>query len=319
MNKQKSALLENWMYSNKATVRKKIRANKNNDLSLITDIERILRKRRGYVFSKPKVNEPVIALMSGGLDTTTVIATLLEVYKCRVFPLYINRALHHRLQVANSAKFFDTYFKKKYPTRYTNFFEMKLSIPPKEVKKTIIEVENELLANKNRKGIPLQPSLYAEYAVYYAKYLEETTGIKVRTIVGAWLPSNSTGYAYESLSSLRSVMLNICAVDHDFSWQFTSLPMEKELGFFFEKDVLVKIGNELGLPLEKTWTCYLGGTKHCGDCAPCWTRKDAFRDAGVFDQTNYNDNRTVTERVLHTQGILRKRIKLSLLKILGKK
>lgn len=53
------------------------------------------------------------------------------------------------------------------------------------------------------------------------------------------------------------------------------------------KTDIAAIGGELGVPYEKTWTCYEGGEIHCGKCGSCTERKEAFRDSGVPDPTVY--------------------------------
>lgn len=53
------------------------------------------------------------------------------------------------------------------------------------------------------------------------------------------------------------------------------------------KAQIVALGAELGVPFEKTWSCYKGGELHCGVCSTCLERKGAFRDAGVSDPTEY--------------------------------
>ena len=50
---------------------------------------------------------------------------------------------------------------------------------------------------------------------------------------------------------------------------------------------IAKIGSELGLPYELTWSCYKGGEIHCGKCGTCVERKEAFELAGVKDPTIY--------------------------------
>ena len=50
---------------------------------------------------------------------------------------------------------------------------------------------------------------------------------------------------------------------------------------------IIKRGSKLGIDYADTWSCYKGGTTHCGKCGTCMERKEAFRLAGVPDPTNY--------------------------------
>lgn len=52
---------------------------------------------------------------------------------------------------------------------------------------------------------------------------------------------------------------------------------------------LVKLGTELGSPLEMTWSCYAGMDNHCGKCGTCVERKEAFELAKVPDPTKYEE------------------------------
>lgn len=53
------------------------------------------------------------------------------------------------------------------------------------------------------------------------------------------------------------------------------------------KSDLVSIGYALGVPFEETWTCYKGEELHCGVCSACRERKRAFEEANVPDPTKY--------------------------------
>ncbi len=54
-----------------------------------------------------------------------------------------------------------------------------------------------------------------------------------------------------------------------------------------DKSEIVRLGSELGVPFEHTWTCYRGGELHCGVCSSCRERKRAFAESGVLDPTGY--------------------------------
>ncbi len=46
-------------------------------------------------------------------------------------------------------------------------------------------------------------------------------------------------------------------------------------------------GAALGVDFSKTWSCYVGGSTHCGECGTCVERREAFMVAGISDPTKY--------------------------------
>ncbi len=54
-----------------------------------------------------------------------------------------------------------------------------------------------------------------------------------------------------------------------------------------DKSDIVKLGTELGVPYQKTWSCYKGRELHCGVCSSCRERKRAFTQSGISDPTRY--------------------------------
>jgi 7-cyano-7-deazaguanine synthase len=65
----------------------------------------------------------------------------------------------------------------------------------------------------------------------------------------------------------------------------------------YDKDMVVKLGEELRVPWEFTYSCYAGHSfrkvgdrklpVHCGTCSNCKRRKLAFKQAGVEDPSVY--------------------------------
>lgn len=50
---------------------------------------------------------------------------------------------------------------------------------------------------------------------------------------------------------------------------------------------IARRGAELGVDFAQTWSCYVGGAVHCGECGTCVERREAFLLAGVADPTEY--------------------------------
>ncbi|MCI1684237.1 MAG: 7-cyano-7-deazaguanine synthase QueC [Prevotella sp.] len=53
---------------------------------------------------------------------------------------------------------------------------------------------------------------------------------------------------------------------------------------------IARIGKRLGINYAETWSCYKGGKKQCGKCGTCRERKEALKEAGIEDPTEYEDS-----------------------------
>lgn len=53
------------------------------------------------------------------------------------------------------------------------------------------------------------------------------------------------------------------------------------------KAAIAARGHELGVDYAQTWSCYVGGEIHCGECGTCVERREAFILAGLPDPTTY--------------------------------
>ena len=53
------------------------------------------------------------------------------------------------------------------------------------------------------------------------------------------------------------------------------------------KAEIARRGHDLGVDFSKTWSCYKGGTIHCGTCGTCVERREAFLLADLPDPTAY--------------------------------
>jgi 7-cyano-7-deazaguanine synthase len=54
-----------------------------------------------------------------------------------------------------------------------------------------------------------------------------------------------------------------------------------------KKTEIIELGNKLGVPWQKTWSCYAGGEEACGVCDSCRLRLAAFQELGLNDPLPY--------------------------------
>ena len=53
------------------------------------------------------------------------------------------------------------------------------------------------------------------------------------------------------------------------------------------KTDILRVGLELGVPYEHTWSCYRNEGKACGTCGSCHFRQEAFAAVGIPDPIEY--------------------------------
>ncbi len=56
-----------------------------------------------------------------------------------------------------------------------------------------------------------------------------------------------------------------------------------------DKKEIVKLGYDIGAPLDISYSCYMGEKWHCGVCESCMRRKRAFELVGIQDKTEYQE------------------------------
>jgi 7-cyano-7-deazaguanine synthase len=137
-------------------------------------------------------------------------------------------------------------------------------------------------------------------------YADETMKQTVVPNRNAIMLSVAVGYAV-SIGATR-VATGVHAGDHpiypdcrpDFIAKFNSMAQVATEGFAPEgfeviapfvmvsKAEIARIGNLYGVPWRETWSCYKGGSVHCGACSTCFERREAFSLAGIADPTVYD-------------------------------
>ncbi len=260
------------------------------DLEILDQVETILKKKKGYIFKIPPKNSNVILLLSGGLDTVVLWDILMRKYELNVYPVFLRRG-QIRMPIEEAAV---DYFAKYYVSIHPNFFHspMKLStfIPPLEIRWDITKFGTYPINNTlDCRGIPMYSSLLVNYAVQYAYYLEIKYAIRARSIFCGVMPGDGMHLRYENLTAMRMNTFNILTLTGDPDWQFTSIAIEKELGYYLNKEDLIRYSNFYSIPIQYSFSCIKYSYYHCGKCIYCQTKKKIFKNARVKDKTIYLD------------------------------
>lgn len=294
------------------------------DLEVIQTIDKLFFKKRGYVFLQPKKGKKVILLLSGGIDSTVAWDTLINIYKYKVYPVFIYRKFDKKCKKELEAlRSLEIYFAKKYPNKYIKPLYLNVDPVPKQTKELIKKenISSELILlnyiqkshrifNQNNvifsSSHGVFPYLTSFYGVFYAEFLKNTRNIDIVDIFVGVNYSDGSVVPAQSFTALRTTLLAICSATANYKWNFSSVFLERETGIMMDKAETIRLGYQLGLPLEKTWSCYQHKLFQCGDaCATCINRKNSFNRAGVEDKTIYMSDFDIVK----LKNIFRKKLK----------
>lgn len=225
-----------------------------------------------------------MVLFSGGIDSTTCLAAAVDKYGSEnVIALSISYGQKHSKEI-QAAENIAAIYKVEL---------MKLDLS------TMFQFSDCSLLSHSDKSIPNES---------YDKQLQSTNGKPVSTYVpfrnGLFLAAaasialsrdcsciyygahsdDSAGSAYPDCSPEFNNAMNTAI----FEGSGKQLHIEAPFVDNTKADV-VKLGLELNVPYELTWSCYAGNEKPCGVCGTCIDRKKAFELNGVSDPLEYDE------------------------------
>ena len=216
----------------------------------------------------------VLNIFSGGLDCT-VVSAILE--KQQIPQHYIfydygqNNIREEKLcveeqrssrEISLKAITFDNELKNFY--EYINFSTGLLSN-----KKITLE-------NKKDEYVPFRNSLFIAYALNVAIYQKNSHIVTGSHMDDVNSPDNN--YLYYNIWN------NLLRITKPYNF-LTVLPILFNVG---GKKEVVKLGNDLKIDFNQTWTCHNkslsdGNFIPCGECNDCKVREEAFRSNGLID------------------------------------
>lgn len=241
--------------------------------NMLTQLNEIFVKKREHAVEPPN-NKTVCVMYSGGMDSTILIARLIEECNCRIVPIFVRRSSRAEKYEEQAYDYFIEYFTNKYPGKIIECTKIEYPIPPVELK---TNYPAEVLGTL---GYPLRDAFIIGLGVYYCKHLEHNKGIKARTILTAAVPDDP--FNHSRIEAFRLLNLLICQDTGDWSWEIYAPFIENIFGKTKKKE-LVDWAFKHNLPLGMTRTCISSREKPCFTCPECSWRLKAFEEAQRID------------------------------------
>jgi 7-cyano-7-deazaguanine synthase in queuosine biosynthesis len=145
------------------------------------------------------------------------------------------------------------------------------------------------------------------YALLLKEYLKVKEDLEIETIVSGITANDGIMIRRQTLTYIREQLLQGVTGLGDLKLQVYSLFFDKETRIWMDKTDICRLGISLGIPMEKTYSCYFGKKIHCGTCLACSSRKSTFKRLGVIDKTEYLD--TSVNLMIHLIRRLKVKIK----------
>lgn len=127
--------------------------------------------------------------------------------------------------------------------------------------------------------VPCRNLLFLSYALSFAESLFIREGNKPDIFTGFKNEGNENfpDQTPEFVKNFNKLSMNNCSAEFR-----VYAPLIKR-----DKEDIILLGGKLGVRLDKTWSCYIGGKKQCGTCLACGLRKEGFYWGATEDKTEY--------------------------------
>lgn len=293
---------------------------------ILNNLNILFKKQRGYEFKMPKPGEPVILILSGGLDSTMLWFHLLHTYKLRVFPIYFTSPLTNKNNIPGeytSISFFYSFFKKRYPHQVEPIkympTDLSFSLTSHRNMKILLNNWRVLAENAQYDKNTKSGSIYLiDYPTRYARFLLsayeyglslQAQRMDTTTVFFGVVPNDAAIGREPTLTILRSLNLYLCLLLGDWNWQVTG-PVDEKNQFYYPKEKSIQIARKHHIPLHRTWSCVRPFLIHCGICNACRYRQASFKSSHIIDKTLYLITPSIKRWVKHLVERLRISIKM---------
>ena len=224
------------------------------------------------------MSEKAIIILSGGIDSTTLCYKYLdESYK--VYPLTINYGQKHFKEIESAKKICE------------NLGLISNIVDLSSIQKLLM---GSALTDETV-NIPEVPETKEHYETLKSTIVPNRNAILLSVAIGYAQSIGANNVLFGAHHSDRGVYPDcrkefVTAFETAEKLANDNEKLKIDAPFVdLNKSEIVRLGHDLSVPYQDTWSCYVGGETHCGVCSSCRERKRAFSEAGVDDPTTYEN------------------------------
>lgn len=222
------------------------------------------------------MKKKAVVIASGGIDSSTLLfKTVKENYETHAITFIYGQK--HKREIDSAKR-----------------VSKSLKIPHKIVDlSSLKEILSGSALTDSRIDIPEVPAEATHYETLKTTIVPNRNSIFLSIAIGYAVSIGADLVLFGAHHSDRGVYPDcrrefIEAFQHSEQLANDNLELKIEAPFInVDKSRIVKLGSELGVPYQETWSCYRGEELHCGICSSCRERKRAFTEAGIYDPTQY--------------------------------
>jgi len=268
------------------------------DEDTLKQIDDIFHSKQTRSFELPGPNEPVVLLLSGGMDSLGLWFMLTHKYKLQVYPIifYPNKSLNSGQWKAIA--YMTNLISKRFPNQFHKPHKIKLArgFSYSDIKINEKELLSLIVRNLSTTDVAGTKAVVTNNPTRLFDYISKTIGyiqkwklqrnIDIKFIFIGFVPEDAEISRESTLSVIRSINLTLSLIFGDYSYRLFA-PLDKKNGFFYKKSDILRYAINNNVEIEKSWSCMKSGNIHCGLCPSCKSRKLAFKHAGHRDKTRY--------------------------------
>ena len=225
--------------------------------------------------SRRSMGEKAVCLLSGGLDSATVLAyAISKGYQC--YAISFNYGQRHKRELVSSENI----------ARMFNVPRVVADINLNDLSKSALTGHGDVEKRDLKNISDSIPNTYVP-----------SRNIIFLSMAASFAESHGAGTIFIGANALDYSGYPDCRPEFYNAFE-SALNIGTDLGNrkgfrilvplqYLKKSEIIRLGKSLGVPYELTSSCYEGGDEACGECDSCLLRLQGFMGAGLNDPIKY--------------------------------